>query len=185
MAQKCVLLLELPHSAICCLGLRLWRPTIMLVSQEPIFGGSIWPGLVHKPTKSSSSPLFLTPRKYINRIYYIKLNKVPSSAVCEITEYKMASPFSNNNSFNTTNSFNNAWNYTVAEEKSRILAWLSPLDPWNWHEDIRARRVDGVGDWLFQTDEYRKWFDGRSGCESDGSALFCHGGPGVGKTYIW
>jgi len=104
----------------------------------------------------------------------------------------MASAFSNNinnsfnasNSFNVSNSFNNAWNNsTVIDQKSEILAWLSPLEPWNWHEDIRTRRVDGIGDWLLRTKEYRDWFDGISGGESDGSALFCYGSPGVGKTY--
>jgi len=91
--------------------------------------------------------------------------------------------FNNTNSFNT-NSYNNVWNnYTVADEKSEILAWLSPLEPWKWHEDIRTRRVDEVGGWLLQTEEYRNWLDGSSEGEAGGSALFCYGDPGVGKTY--
>ena len=91
----------------------------------------------------------------------------------------------NINSFNNTNSFNNVWNnYTVADEKSDILAWLSPLEPQIRHEDIRTRRVDEVGDWLLQTQEYQSWLGGMSKGGSKGSALFCYGGPGVGKTYI-
>ena len=74
--------------------------------------------------------------------------------------------------------------YPVVDEKSRILTWLSPLEPRERHRDIRAHRADEVGDWLLQTQEYRKWFDGSSEGVSDGSALFCYGGPGVGKTYI-
>ena len=86
------------------------------------------------------------------------------------------------NSFNT---INNVWNNCiVADEKSEILAWLSPLEPQRRHQDIRARRADKVGDWLLQTQEYRTWFDGVSRGKSDGSALFCYGDPGVGKTYI-
>ena len=89
-----------------------------------------------------------------------------------------------NNSFNT-NSFNNVWNNnTVGDEKSEILAWLSPLEPQRRHQDIRTRRVDEVGDWLLQTQEYRSSFGGIRRDESGGAALFCYGGPGVGKTYI-
>ena len=89
------------------------------------------------------------------------------------------------NSFNTTSPFNNAWNnYMVADKRSQILAWLSPLDPRRRHHDIRTRRVKEVGDWLLQTEEYQKWFDSIGGGKYDGSALFCYGGPGVGKTYI-
>ena len=91
----------------------------------------------------------------------------------------------NINSFNTTNSFNNVWNYrTVGDERSEVLAWLSPLEPQIRHQDIQTRRVDGVGDWLLQTEEYQSWVDGIRGDESDGSALFCYGDPGVGKTFI-
>ena len=72
----------------------------------------------------------------------------------------------------------------MADEKSEILAWLSPLEPQIRHQDIRTRRVDEVGSWLLQTQEYRNWFSGVGWGGSGGSALFCHGGPGVGKTYI-
>jgi len=95
----------------------------------------------------------------------------------------MSQPYisDNINSFNSINVWNN---YTVADERSEILAWLSPLEPQIRHQDIRIRRVDEVGGWLLQTQEYRNWFDGMSGCEPDSSALFCYGGPGVGKTYL-
>ena len=88
------------------------------------------------------------------------------------------------NSFNI-NSFNNVWSSnTVDDEKSEILAWLSPLEPKRRHQDIRIRRVNEVGDWLLQTREYRNWYGGIRGGESGGAALFCYGGPGVGKTFI-
>ena len=73
----------------------------------------------------------------------------------------------------------------MADEKSQILHWLSPLGSQRRHHDIGACRVDEVGDWLLQTEEYRNWSGGiRGGSKTDGSALFCYGGPGVGKTYI-
>ena len=102
----------------------------------------------------------------------------------------------NTNSYNTTNSFNNTTNNTISfghvsnvnfdgdGERAEILAWLSPLDPWIRHQDIRAQRVEYVGDWLLRTEEYRNWSDGNRGGESDNSTLFCYGDPGVGKTYI-
>ena len=101
---------------------------------------------------------------------------------------------SNSNSFNSafnTNSFNNTINYVSnvnnfgsANERAEILAWLSPPDPWIRHHEVRALRVEHVGDWLLRTEEYRSWFGGIRGGESDNSAFFCYGDPGVGKTYI-
>ena len=85
----------------------------------------------------------------------------------------------NINSFNTTNVFN-----AVADQRAEILAWLSPLEPQIRHQGIRTSRVDGVGDWLLQTQEYRNWFGGIRMDGFGGSALFCYGGPGVGKSYI-
>jgi len=82
-------------------------------------------------------------------------------------------------------SVDDVWGYPpAADERSEVLAWLSPLEPQIRHQDIRARRVDEVGDWLFQTEEYRNWFGSIRGDGSDGTALFCYGGPGVGKTHI-
>ena len=75
----------------------------------------------------------------------------------------------NVNSFNV-NLFNNVWNYYAgADEKSQILAWLSPLEPQRRHHDIRTRGVGGVGGWLLQTEEYRNWFDGIGRGNSEGS----------------
>ena len=93
----------------------------------------------------------------------------------------------NTNSFNTTNSYNNVHNVTnhyVVDQKSKILDWLSPLEPHIRHQDIRNSRVADVGDWLFETDEFRSWRD-CSGEGSNNATLFCHGSPGAGKTHIW
>jgi len=90
----------------------------------------------------------------------------------------------NDNSFNTTNSFNtNTFNYTSGDG-SEILAWLSPLEPRVRHRDIASRRVDSIGEWLLETEEFRRW---HNGSRKDGSyhpTLFCYGNPGVGKSYI-
>ena len=84
-----------------------------------------------------------------------------------------------------SNNINNVSNnHSVANEKSEILAWLSPHEPQRRHKEIRANRVNEVGDGLLQTQEYRNWLGGIHEGDSDGSALFCYGSPGVGKTYI-
>ena len=91
---------------------------------------------------------------------------------------------SHTNSFNAINSNNNVWNNcNIADERSQVLTWLSPLEPRLRHQDIQDRRVKDVGEWLLQTEEFRSWCTG-GGRESDDAVLFCYGNPGVGKTYI-
>jgi len=87
-----------------------------------------------------------------------------------------------NNCLNTTNSYNTVNNYT--DDRPQLLAWLSPLDPGLRHCDIQERRVDNVGEWLMETEEFRRWcrLDGEG--EDDKAILFCYGNPGVGKTFI-
>ena len=92
----------------------------------------------------------------------------------------MSQLFSNNiGSLNTTNI-----NFTVADDRPNILAWLSPLDPRLRHQDIQDRRVENVGEWLLQTEEFKSWYAWREGDKSDKAVLFCYGDPGVGKTYM-
>ena len=91
----------------------------------------------------------------------------------------MSQLFSNN-----YNSFNTNINFNVIDDQPNILTWLSPLDPRLRHQDIRDRRVENVGEWLLQTEEFRSWYAGSGGGKSDNSILFCYGDPGVGKTYI-
>ena len=80
----------------------------------------------------------------------------------------MSQSFSNNyNSFNTINI-----NPAVADDRLNILAWLSPLDPKLRHQDIRDHRVENVGEWLLQTEEFRSWCTGSEGGETDKAVLF-------------
>ena len=90
-----------------------------------------------------------------------------------------------NDSFNNTNSFNNVWNNcTIADDRSQLLTWLSPLEPKLRHRDIQERRVGNVGEWLMQTGEFRSWRVWSGEGEGDKPVLFCYGTPGVGKTFI-
>ena len=93
----------------------------------------------------------------------------------------MSQSFSHNvNSLNT----NYTVNFAASDDRSNILAWLSPLDPRSRHQDIQDRRVESVGEWLLQTEEFRNWQTGSGEDGSDNAVLFCSGNPGVGKTYI-
>jgi len=92
---------------------------------------------------------------------------------------------SHTNSFNTANSYNNVWNsYTVADDRFQLLTWLSPLEPRLRHNAIQESRVERVGEWVLETEEFRSWYAGSGGSESDKPVLFCYGDPGVGKTFI-
>ena len=94
----------------------------------------------------------------------------------------MSQLFSHNiGSLNTT--INN-FNLTIADDQANILAWLSPLEPKLRHQDIREGRVESVGEWVLQTDEFRSWCAGSEEGGSDKAVLFCYGNPGAGKTYI-
>ena len=131
------------------------------------------------PPGSTKSPAFLHPQEFPestdSSIHHL-LMQYPKQQ-----EQKMSQLFNNNyNSFNTT-----YINPTVADDEPNILAWLSPLDPKLRHQDIRDYRVENIGEWFLQTEEFRSWYTGGKGGDSDNAVLFCSGNPGVGKTYIW
>ena len=93
----------------------------------------------------------------------------------------------NVNTGNSTNSHNNISNIVnlnkvIADENTEIMQWLSPLEPRTRHQDVRIGRLDGIGEWLLETSEFREWRSGEGG--ADKAALFCYGNPGVGKTYL-
>ena len=89
------------------------------------------------------------------------------------------------NSFNVTDSYNTVntnYNTSYVDEYPQMLEWLSLLEPRLRHQDVRTRRLDGVGDWFLQKDEFVNWRDGEDGCGV--ATLFCSGAPGAGKTYL-
>ena len=113
--------------------------------------------------------------------YQKLLNNLFSTVFRLAGKRRMSRTFTDNiNSFIVSNSFNS----TAADDESKVLAWLSPLEPQVRHQDIRNQRVGSVGDWLLETEEFRSWYHGSEKGESDHAALFCYGDPGVGKSYI-
>jgi len=91
-----------------------------------------------------------------------------------------------NNFSNNTNSFNVWNNYNAGDDRSQLLEWLSPLVPSLRHRDLRERRVNNIGEWVVQTEEFGRWcrMGGEGGAGNDTAVLFCYGDPGVGKTFI-
>ena len=78
-----------------------------------------------------------------------------------------------------------SWNNTYcgpSEENLLIQAWLSPLDPYKRHHDVRNLRLDGIGDWVLKRREFESWYVGRDGSEKP--ILLFYGTQGIGKTYI-
>ena len=73
-------------------------------------------------------------------------------------------------------------NKVTLDENQEIMKWLSPLDPRRRHRDLHTDRLGGVGNWLLGTNEFREWRSNEGG--ADKAVLFCHGDPGVGKTYL-
>ena len=139
---------------------------------------------VEDPRFSLARPRFYSaPKNTINRPYtqYLFYNSA-SSKERNMSQYPI---HDNNGYFNNTNSFNNVWNnYAVADDRSLLLAWLSPLEPKLRHRDIQERRADNVGEWLLQTEAFRSWHDWSGEGEEQNAILFCYGDPGVGKTFI-
>ena len=92
--------------------------------------------------------------------------------------------YNNSNTINNTtnNTINNITNVRVSEESSEIQAWLSPLKPHARHQDVSNRRLDGVGEWVLQKNEFESWRKSRDSTVNP--TLLCYGDQGVGKTYI-
>ena len=77
------------------------------------------------------------------------------------------------------------WNIrTIPDDRSQLLAWLSPLEPKKRHRDIQERRMDNIGEWLMETEEFRSWHGGSGEDDGDSAVLFGYGNPGVGKTFM-
>jgi len=88
---------------------------------------------------------------------------------------------SNANVGNVSHSYNTI-TVGVDEESSRIQAWLSPLELDIRHRAISNRRLDGIGDWVLQRNEFESWRDSGGGLLDP--TLLCYGGQGVGKTFL-
>ena len=82
---------------------------------------------------------------------------------------------------NITNSFNSITVNKTDDEDNQIGQWLSPLEPRYRHQSLQENRVNGVGGWLLERNEFRDW-SGREGAPR--AVLFCYGDPCVGKSHL-
>jgi Cdc6-like AAA superfamily ATPase len=64
------------------------------------------------------------------------------------------------------------------QDRRDIANWLTPIDYATQQSDFIARRQEGTGLWLLDSDEFQKWLNIRK------QMLFCPGMPGAGKTMI-
>jgi len=121
----------------------------------------------------AGQPRFLSNSS--TRVNRPQVNQPPlSTAFKTVGGRKMFPAFSNNrNSINIANSFNS----TAPDDNSQILEWLSPLEPRVRHRDIAAQRLDGIGAWLLETEEFRRWHNASREGESAHATLFCDGDP--------
>jgi len=158
----------------------LWSPTFSFVSSQ------------HQSPKGRS-PTIPHPKKLGTEMSLPHSKKRRTEMSQDLNLFTTASRSSGSSAYagsfsNNTNSFNNTTNvnyFAVPGDRSEILAWLSPLEPRARHRNLEASRVDKVGDWLLQTEQFQSWSGGNSQGESQNATMFCYGNPGAGKTYIW
>lgn len=89
------------------------------------------------------------------------------------------------NSFNDNHHSFNTNNITVTDAWSGVLAQPCPTEPRFRNFTLGTHRVEGVGNWLLWTEQFRTWRSLNGQCELQKPILFCDGDPGVGKTHIW
>ena len=68
--------------------------------------------------------------------------------------------------------------YQDDQERRTITDWLTSTDFSAQQTDFISRRQEGTGQWLLDSEEYKKWNN------ENGQSLFCPGIPGAGKTII-
>ena len=61
-------------------------------------------------------------------------------------------------------------NTITEKERESFLDWISTFDFEKVHDSIYAKKHEGTGDWLIQTEEFRTWFS-----SSKSSLLWCYG----------
>lgn len=67
----------------------------------------------------------------------------------------------------------------IEAERRAIAEWLSPLNFFVRQVDIFSLRVEGTGQWLLESQQFKKWL-----FDEQRSTLWCSGIPGAGKTVL-
>jgi Cdc6-like AAA superfamily ATPase len=64
------------------------------------------------------------------------------------------------------------------QERRTIIEWLTTIEYATQQSDFTARRQEGTGQWLLDSNEFQGWLN------QTNQTLFCPGIPGAGKTMI-
>ena len=143
------------------------------------------------PQKKLETPLFfsLAQESIVNSLVYASYFSTTSTQNRRFRQSIMAGATNTNSiQFGDSNTncgnIKDSFNTTVykSDKDAHIMHWLSPLEPGNRHDGVRTNRVEGIGDWLLETSEFREWRGGEGG--ADRAVLLCSGNPGVGKTHL-
>jgi hypothetical protein len=74
-------------------------------------------------------------------------------------------------------------NFNPEQRNETFFSWLSEVetskDQASKHFKIRDQRLEGSGQWILGSDDFRQWRDG-----GQPRILYYVGDPGVGKTYL-
>ncbi|KAJ7266734.1 ankyrin repeat domain-containing protein [Mycena rebaudengoi] len=65
----------------------------------------------------------------------------------------------------------------TAEERKKIIEWISLLNFFQRHDDISFARQEGMGIWLLEEAKFKDWVGA-------GAIFWCYGMPGAGKTVL-
>ncbi|KAH8125790.1 hypothetical protein LI328DRAFT_165647 [Trichoderma asperelloides] len=68
--------------------------------------------------------------------------------------------------------------HIVSQQDLEILNWLADSDYTSQQNDYLARRQQGTGQWLLESEVYQDWLS------TNRQTLFCPGIPGAGKTIL-
>ena len=144
----------MPSCWLDCLGFTLVRPTTILTFMR-LYSRLVGRG-VHRGADILMTPLSFQhpstePSKLALKMNPLRIatsNEMSSSQDSNASSSPITPQFSNN-----MHCFNWTVNVGAADERTKILEWLSPLEPRNRHQDIRTSRADNVGEWLMQTED--------------------------------
>ncbi|KAI8725461.1 hypothetical protein NCS52_00117200 [Fusarium sp. LHS14.1] len=67
----------------------------------------------------------------------------------------------------------------TAAERHSIVTWISNLDFREKQKSIASKRHRDTGQWFWELAAFQRWFRSETG-----TALWCHGNPGSGKTIM-
>jgi len=146
---------------------------------------SLWGGALRPGT------LLLPPRPHFSSASTDTIHRLPVYPTTPPRQYEQQRPedcsiYPNNSTrFPHDRNSSNALNsYNFTDDRSQLLARLSPLEPKLRHRGVQERRDDKVGEWLVRAEEFRGWGGLGVEDEDDNTVLFCYGDPGVCITFI-